>query len=549
MEHKLELTRRNFVIGAGALMAAGALGVTGCSPEGSAGTEEAEAENAEAEEAAAAEEAPAEEEVDNTVTFDEVDIEAATADEVAAAIGGNGTLLVDARPWEAYAGWAMEGAANGGHLKGALLYSKRWIDMEYGGRTPRAVYLEREMNDQGITSDATVIVYDYTGEQATTVAQYFIAQGVKNVKAFQANELIDAGTDLVSYEQHRMFLPAEIVKSVSDVKTGKESELTDAAKEIIGDRIDNVVLIDVSWGSAWTSAYFSEGHVPGSVHINSDSYERPRVYVPEQRSEYAKEWRKIPLEEFRDSVCTEYGITKDSICILSSSSTSPHARLGMYLNALGCEVYVMAGALNAWKYNGYELDTDPSTMVIPEAVESFGSDKIDDQEWHTADIMAIQAGEKEGQIVDNRGEDEWLGEYSGYSYHDLAGQIEGSIWCCQGSEEAGEYFDNADGTPRTTEEAVAYLESAGLDTSIPMVFFCGDSWGATHIAYWCNSIDLPNVKTWTEGWIPWSNEGHEFIDNEGRKVHYDKWLDTVVDEDGNDVRNGMNSLDIEVPES
>ena len=76
-----------------------------------------------------------------------------------------------------------------------------------------------------------------------------------------------------------------------------------------------------------------------------------------------------------------------------------------------------------------------------------------------------------------------------------------------------------------------------------MAFFCGDSWGAAHIAYFCQSVDINTIKEWGNGWIPWSNEGNEFIDHNGNKVHYDKYLDAVVDADGNDVSDGINILD------
>lgn len=471
----------------------------------------------------------------------------ATAEQVQAFMNDDeNTVLVDARPQEAYSGWALEGAANGGHLKNAVLFSARWLDCEYAEAAPREVYLERSMNDQGITEGKEVIVYDYSGEQAQNVASYFKEQGIEDVYVYQANEMIDDGTDLVSYENHKMFIPTEIVKSISDVKTGKSDELSEEAAAVVGDDLSRVVLVDVSWGNAKESTYFSVGHVPGSVHINTDSYERPRVYIPEKRSSYATEWRLISLEEFRDSVCTQYGITKDSIVIVSGTSSSPQARLSFMLRSLGVQVYVMSGNLTAWTYNGYELDTDESTLVVPASVEEFGSDEIanpDEILWMD-DIKAILSGEMDGQVADNRNEDEWKGEYSGYSYHDLAGHIEGSIWCLQGDDKQGQLFTNADHTPRTQTELINYMEGCGLDTSKGVIaFFCGDSWGAAQIAYWCQSVDINNIKEWGNGWIPWSNEGNEFIDHNGNKVHYDKYLDTVVDENGNDMRDGVNILD------
>ena len=477
----------------------------------------------------------------------EADVDTATEEEVQGFMNDTDekTVLVDSRAQESYAGWALEGAKNGGHLKNSALFSERWLDCDYSGSAPRTAYLERAMEAQNITKDSDIIVYDYDGEHAKDVASYFVEQGIKDVSIYQANDMIDAGTDLESYTNYDRFLPTEIVKSISDVKTGKSSELSEDAKAIIGDNMDKVVLIDVAWGNAKASSYFSAGHVPGAVHINTDSYERPRVYVPEKRSDYAKEWRLISLEEFRDSLCPQYGITKDSIVILTGTSSSPQGRLGFMLRSLGVKTYAMSGLLTAWQYNGYDLDTDESTLVIPTSVDSFGSDAIanpDEILWMD-DIKAILNGEKEGQVADNRDEDEWNGEYSGYGYHDLAGKIEGSVWCSSGDEENGEYFTNIDGTARTQQELKAYMESNGLDTSKTVAFFCGDSWGAAKIAYWCQSVDLNNIKEWGNGWIPWSNEGNEFIDHNGNKVHYDKYLDTVLDENGKDVRDGVNILD------
>ena len=115
--------------------------------------------------------------------------------------------------------------------------------------------------------------------------------------------------------------------------------------------------------------------------------------------------------------------------------------------------------------------------------------------------------------------------------------------CAQGSEKEGKFFENVDHTPRTQGELKSYLEGNGLDVSKTMAFFCGDSWGAAKIAYWCQSADLNNVKEWGNGWIPWSNEGNEFIDHNGNKVHYDKYQDALLDKDGKDVSDGTNILD------
>ena len=481
----------------------------------------------------------------------DVKVDEATKEQVEAFMNDSDekTVLVDARPQENYSGWALEGAKTGGHLKNAKLFSSRWLDCyysgnDYGSTAPRTTYLARAMESQGITKEAEIIVYDYSGEHAINVAGYFQENGLENVKVFKANEMIDAGTAVESYANYDRFLPTEIVKNISDVKTGKSSELTEEAKAIVEDNIDKVVLVDVAWGNSKASTYFSRGHVPGAVHINTDSYERPRVYVPEKRAEYAKEWRLITPEEFRDTVAPQYGITKDSIVILTGPTAAPQGRLGFLLRTLGVKTYAMTGALTAWEYNGYELDTDESTLVVPTAADSFGTDKVSNPEeliWMD-EIKTILSGEKEGQVVDNRGKTNWDGLETGYSYHDIAGRIEGTIWCPEESAEDGDFFTNIDFTARTQDEYVSLLKNYDVNPDKLVAFFCGDSWGAAKIAYWCQSVDLNNIKEWANGWLPWSNEGNEFIDHNGKKVHYDKYLDAVVDENGKDVSDGVNFL-------
>ena len=516
----MDLTRRTFVEVAGAATILGALGmghVASATPASGAGDS-----------------SPADREP--------VPVEQATIEEVRAILGAEDseTILIDARPQEIYAGWALEGAPHGGHLRGAKLFSARWLDCEYAEEAPRRAYLDRSMEGQGIAAGTKAIVYDYTGAQAEIVAQYLAAQGVDARYATVA-ELIDEGGDLESFEHHDRLVPVELVKSVSDVKAGKASELTPEAQAVFGD-VDNIALFDVGWGNVRTSTYLSSGHVPGAVHINTDSYERPRVYVPEKRPEYAQEWRLIPVEELRDTVCVEYGITKDTVIILTSGYSTPPARLGFMLRSLGVRVYVMVGALVVWRYNGYELDTDPSTIVVPTAAESFGSDDVpapDEILWMD-DIKAILDGTMPGQVIDNRSKGEWDGTDTGYSYHDIAGRIEGSIWVPQEDPAEGGFFQNPDCTPRTPEEYAWHIESYGADPTQVMAFFCGDSWGAARNAYWCQSVDMMAAMQWGNGWMPWSNEGNWFIDHTGARVRYERYRDTVIDEDGNDVADGVN---------
>ena len=124
-----------------------------------AGAEEESGEEVEEETESEEESGGTEESEDTAKPAEKVEVESATAEQVQEFMkdSDENTVLVDARPQESYSGWALEGAANGGHLKNAALFSARWLDCEYAAAAPREAYLERAMEDQGIAEGKEVI--------------------------------------------------------------------------------------------------------------------------------------------------------------------------------------------------------------------------------------------------------------------------------------------------------------------------------------------------------------------------------------------------------
>lgn len=471
--------------------------------------------------------------------------ETATVDEVNKIMSGEDTdtTLVDARPQEAYAGWALRGIKNGGHLKGAVLYSARWFAL---GSKKLDSQLEAYNKAIGLNADKSYIVYDAGDfgpqkDAAATVAKYFYKQGVKNVKIFNAKDIINEGKDLESYKNYQRFLPTEIVKDISDYQTGKDTTLDPETLAVFSeDEIKNKVkLFDVSYGNVHESGYLTDGHVPGAVHINTNVYERPRSYVPEKREKYSIEYSLIPLEEFRDSVCPQYGITKDSIVIVASSDGRPISRIGYMLRSLGVKYYGMTGNYSVWNYNGYSLEKDK--VIKPTSVDSFGSSDIPHPEeivWMDEVKSILKANNYDSK---NHTAGTILGENrtkSTYSYHDMMGKIEGTME----QPKEGQIYKNPDNTPAMKEVIEKYFKDNDIPTDNmkqPIILFCGDGWGASYNAYMCQAVDLNYVKYWGEGWVVWTDQGNWFIDYKGRKVRYDKYLDEVVDEDGNAINDPL----------
>lgn len=340
-----------------------------------------------------------------------------------------------------------------------------------------------------------------------------------------------------------MMVPAQVVKNVSD-HIVRGTELSDTAKSVIGDS-KKVVIVDVGWGNYKESTY-TTGHVPGAVHVNTDEYERPHVYVPEKRSEYAKEWRIADPDTLRE-VVRRKGIDKDT-CVLITGNTQggvtgcPEARFAHVLKYVGINnVHVMNGTLTSvWEYYNYPEETK---INVPTRVDSLGTNTLNDDVWVNMDqakeISEDKSGSK-GTLVDQRDSKSHSGLYSGYSYHDLAGYIPGSKYIPNETDECGYIFQNADLTVRPGSLIRSYLTKQGLDLNKLSAWYCGDSWGAAKDAWFCQAAGISTVKMYTQGWIAWSNEGNPFIDHKGRLVHYDKVKDAVLDENGNDVSDGIN---------
>lgn len=222
-------------------------------------------------------------------------------------------MLVDARTPEAFAGWAVNGDKNGGHLEGAVNISAQWIDLGTGAATdgitggtgkldPSGEWyywshdsekktlddaIQMEIDDNGIAKNDNIVVYDTNGKDAAKVAAYLKGKGYSNVTTANKSAEINAdGAKLVSYKNYQLNVPAEVVKSISDNKVNGTA-LSDAAKAIVGER--NIKILHAEYCAAgrysggyhyenpidWTqsSGYYKKGHVPGAEPISTDDFE------------------------------------------------------------------------------------------------------------------------------------------------------------------------------------------------------------------------------------------------------------------------------------
>ncbi|KAF0092052.1 MAG: cfa [Fusobacteria bacterium] len=408
----------------------------------------------------------------------------ATLEEVKAA-----DIVVDARANEAYAGWSTEKNTKGGHIEGATDFSANWLTVTYNDKEnldgmTRDEQLKQYMKNKGIEKDSKVVVYDENGKDAVAIADYLTSQGVKDIKVFDLNKWEEK---LVSYKNYKLYLPPVVVKNLIDNK----------AVEEIG-KVDDLKIVEVSWGKEEESGYL-KGHVPGAIHVNSDSFDdEDNVYLLE-----------------KDSVLFELaksqGISIESTVVVTGDPIFA-TRYAIILKYLGVEdVYVMSGGASSWSDAGFDMETKSNKGV---AIKDFGttspknSDLID-----TVSEVKSKLSDDKFMLVDNRTIEEYRGETSGYSYYDKAGRIEGAVFGYAGAGNSSSmlYYRSLDTTMRNGYEIEAMWKKAGVDTSKHLSFYCGGGYRAAEILWDALVLGYDDVSLFADGWVGWSLAGEKSV--------------------------------------
>ncbi len=445
------------------------------------------------------------------------------------------TILVDARLADVYQGWALEGAQKGGHLKNSVNLSAQWLECEWWsdkreGKT-REESIQKELEANSMTAAKQYIIYDTNGKDAVKVADYLNKKGYKNLSVYQAANMINSGSaELVSYQNYDLYVPAEIVKNISDHVT-KNTALSAQAAAVV--KQSQIALLDVSWGDPTnneeTGSGYEDGHIPGSVHVNTDEYETPKVYIEEKDKDYKTEWR-LNDDAALIKLAGDKGVTKDSCVIIVGHEPMATTRMAIILRYLGCEnVHVMSEGEVGWNAKGYPMEKgirEPQKAEF--GVTEPGHPELIDT---IAGVEDKLANDPDFQLIDTRTIEEWKGTSSGYGYHDLMGRIDGTILSESGIGYSSSmyYYRNPDKSMRSKEVLEAMWKKQGIDTSKHMSFFCGSGWRAAEEVWDAMVLGYEKVSLYSDGWIAWSNEGHPYIDKDGKNVYYDRTQNKVVE--------------------
>ena len=112
------------------------------------------------------------------------------------------------------------------------------------------------------------------------------------------------------------------------------------------------------------------------------------------------------------------------------------------------DIHVMSAAYNEWNLKGYSLEK--GKVNAPTAgtdITSIGNPDLIDTQEEAVKLL----NDSGAQLVDTRTVEEFAGTDSGYSYHDIAGKIDGTINSPSGiGYSSGMYFyRNPDKTMRS----------------------------------------------------------------------------------------------------
>lgn len=268
--------------------------------------------------------------------------------------------------------------------------------------------------------------------------------------------------------KHEIFVSADHVKDVIDGKTDEK----------------DYVIAEVTWGEADASPDYLKNHIPGAIHINTDSIEEGPV------------WNLKSDDEIVKSMLA-YGIDKDTTLYLyGPDSGAPRVALAYLVEGLE-NVKLIDGGIKSWMDKGYETEEAENKPVAktdfkgeypaqPELIESL------DQA-----IKNIEDEDSKVQYITTRTYDEYIGNTSGYSYINKAGELPGAIY---GHDEAD--YKNVDGTYISYNDMVIMLEKEGVDIDKDMVFYCGTGWRAALpiLKFYEKGIQ---TKLFDGGWNEW----------------------------------------------
>ena len=325
---------------------------------------------------------------------------------------------------------------------------------------------------QNMTKSSSAKSSEVKSESVPTSKVSQIVTGSQTSETSTASNQAEEVTDV---EKTKVFVSPEWVKSVID---GKQEESKD------------FVILEAAWGEVADDKAYTEGHIPGALHMNTDYIE-------------SEEFWNIRKPEEITELMKKYGITKDTTVITYGNSPviSADDRVAMTLLWAGVEnVKNLSGGIDAWKNAGYELET---TVNEPKATDKDFGVTIPAHPEYILSIDQVKdklKNDKNFKLVSIRSRDEFEGKTSGYGYIDRAGEPLGAIW---GHDTDDGSYNNEDGTVADIVTVKKYLAESGASLGNEVSYYCGTGWRAAIPFLIEYDEGIRTMSVYDGGWFQW----------------------------------------------
>lgn len=405
-------------------------------------------------------------------------------------------VVVDTRTDEEYLGWKLYGEARGGHVKGAVQLPYAWYF-----NTDKTILsiedLSKLLESKGVTRDKEVTSYCTVGIRSGFF--YFLTRlmgydRTSNYDGSIKDWAADSSKPMEKAERFSTIVHPSWVKAVMDYHA--EGSTTQAPQDYPYARDHKYIIFETQWGSMEYADAYKNGHIPGAIHSDSDTYE----------NNYPR-WFLIPDEDLKAAV-GKMGVTQDTTVIVYSDNSIFGARLWWILKYAGVkDVRYMNGGYKAWTEAGYKGET---TANEPEPV-TYSAD-VKPEYLATTDYVFNNYNSSGVALSDVRSLDEYLGKKSGYSYLAAKGRIPGAIWSYD-ADGASPVYNDADGTLRNFDEIRKVWNDAGITSSKgsgmfdrEVVFYCGGGYRSALAFLYAYSMGFDNIRNYSDGWEGWSTD-------------------------------------------
>jgi len=414
-------------------------------------------------------------------------------DRLADRLGEDDFAVIDSRTDEEFNGWTLYGEARGGHITGAVQIPYAWFFKE-----DKTLLDYDDLKDlfesRGITTDKEVTSYCTVGIRSGFI--YFVLRTlgyprVSNYDGSIAEWSADSSLPMEKLASYENLVYPSWVKELIDYH--QPGSITEAPPGYPYGRDHKYVIFETQWGTLEDAEAYKNGHIPGAIHSNSDTYENgyPR-------------WFLIPDEDLHAAMGS-MGITSDTTAVVYSNSPIFAARLWWILKYGGVEdVRYLNGGYEQWIASGYNGET-----TINEPVPTTFTGSVNIQYNATTDEVLNEYAD--GVILaDVRSYNEYTGAVSGYSYLAAVGRIPNAVWSYD-ADDASPVYHDADMTLRSYTEIRDIWNTLGMTSTGPsdqfdkdVIFYCGGGYRSSLTFLYAHLMGFKNIRNYSDGWAGWS---------------------------------------------